>query len=86
MGTIVLKDLLNDQRFLSKGIARIIDLIWLKEKKKKILITNKRIYIVSERDFASDMGFVKTSRDPKYIAKNCSDQVSFCIIQNTLKM
>ena len=61
MGTIVLKDLLNDQRFLSKGIARIIDLIWLKEKKKKILITNKRIYIVSERDFASDLDFMKTT-------------------------
>ena len=61
MGTIVLKDLLNDQRFLSKGIARIIDLIWLKEKKKKILITNKRIYIVSERDFASDLDLMKTT-------------------------
>ena len=61
MGTIVLKDLLNDQRSLSKGIARIIDLIWLKEKKKKILITNKRIYIVSERDFASDLDFMKTT-------------------------
>ena len=61
MGTIVLKDLLNDQRFLSKGIARTIDLIWLKEKKKKILITNKRIYIVSERDFASDLDFMKTT-------------------------
>ena len=61
MGTIVLKDLLNDQRFLSKGIARIIDLIWLKEKKKKILITNKRIYIVNERDFASDLDFMKTT-------------------------
>ena len=61
MGTTVLKDLLNDQRFLSKGIARIIDLIWLKEKKKKILITNKRIYIVSERDFASDLDFMKTT-------------------------
>ena len=61
MGTIVLKDSLNDQRFLSKGIARIIDLIWLKEKKKKILITNKRIYIVSERDFASDLDFMKTT-------------------------
>ena len=61
METIVLKDLLNDQRFLSKGIARIIDLIWLKEKKKKILITNKRIYIVSERDFASDLDFMKTT-------------------------
>ena len=61
MGTTVLKDLLNDQRFLSKGIARIIDLIWLKEKKKKILITNKRIYIVSERDFASDLDLMKTT-------------------------
>ena len=61
MGTIVLKDLLNDQRFLSKGIARIIDLIRLKEKKKKILITNKRIYIVSERDFASDLDLMKTT-------------------------
>ena len=61
MGTIVLKDLLNDQRFLSKGIARIIDLIRLKEKKKKILITNKRIYIVNERDFASDLDFMKTT-------------------------
>ena len=68
---------------IQKTLLRII---WLKEKKEKILIINECIYIVSERDFASEVGFRKTSRDPKYYAKNCSDQISLCIEQNTLKM
>ena len=86
MGRIVLKDLLTEQLFIQITLLRIIDVIWLKQKKEKILIINKCIYIVSERDFASDIDFMTTSRDPNYIAKNCSDQVSLCIRQNILKM
>ena len=83
MGMIVLKDLLNV--FIQKTLLRIIDVIWLKEK-ENILIINECIYIVSERDSASDKDFRKTSRDSKYFPKNCLDQVSLCIEQNTLTM
>ena len=47
--------------------------MWLKEKKEKILIIDECIYLVSERDFASDIGFRKKSCEPKYFTKNCSD-------------
>ena len=60
MGTIVLKDLLNEQRFSFKRHQ---------EKKEKNLIINECIYIVVERDFASGIDFRKISRDPKYFAK-----------------
>ena len=82
MERIVLKDLLNEKRFHSNDI----DVIWSKEKKEKIFIINECICVVSETDFASDIDFRKTSCDPKYIAKNFSDDVSWCIEQNTLKM
>ena len=72
--------------FIQKTLLSIIDVIWLKEKKEKILIINESIYIASERDFVSDIDFRKISFDPNYIAKNCSDQVSFCTEQNALKM
>ena len=72
--------------FIQKTLLSIIDVIWLKEKKEKILIINESIYIASERDFVSDIDFRKISFDPNCIAKNCSDQVSFCIEQNALKM
>ena len=67
-------------------MLRIIDVIWLKEKKEKILITNECIYIVTEGDFVSDIDFWKIGRDPKYFAKNFSDQVSLRIQQNILKI
>ena len=47
--------------------------MWLKEKKEKILIIDECIYLVSERDFASDIGFRKKSCESKYFTKNCSD-------------
>lgn len=72
--------------FSFKRRIRITDTIWLKAKKEKILIIDECIYIISERNFVSDIDFRKTSRDPKYIAKNCSDRVSLCIEQSTLKI
>ena len=59
--------------FIQKTLLRIIDVMWLKEKKEKILIIDECIYLVSERDFASDIGFRKKSCEPKYFTKNCSD-------------
>ena len=72
--------------FTQTTLLRIIDVIWSKEKKEKIFVINECICAVSETDFASDIDFRKTSCDPKYIATNCSDHVSWCIEQNTLKM
>lgn len=43
------RDLLNEQHFHSETLIRIIDVIWLKEKKEKMLIINKCIYIVRKK-------------------------------------
>ena len=51
-----------------------MDINWLKEENKKLLIINECIYIVSEIDSVSDIAFRKRSCDPKYIAKNSLDQ------------
>ena len=70
METIVLKDLRNELGFYLKNI---------KKRKKKIFIINESIYVVIEIDFASDIDLRKTSRDPKYFARNCFDKVFFCV-------
>ena len=55
MGTIVLKDLLNEQRSHSKDIVKNNWCHLFKKKKEKILIINGSIYMVSEREFMSDI-------------------------------